>query len=112
MVQELTEQDVRAIAAYARIGLAEDEIAQMTLDLNAIITGLAPIAEFDLTGVEPTLHPVRGLTNIARSDEPTPGFSQAEALRNASRHKDGCFLVPAIARAREACFPETEEGER
>lgn len=96
MTQHLTEEDVRGIAEYARIGLSEDEVAPMTADLNAIIDTLAPLAEYDLTGVEPTFHPIGGLSNVMRDDVPTEGFSQAVALQNAPRQRDGCFVVPSI----------------
>ena len=48
MTQQLTERDVRDIATYARIGLTDEELAQMTVDLNSIIETLKPITEFDL----------------------------------------------------------------
>ena len=45
MAQHLTERDVRGIAEYARIGLDEVEVAQMTADLNPIIDRPKPITE-------------------------------------------------------------------
>lgn len=44
----LTEQDVRDIAEYARIGLTDDELSTMTVDLNNIIETLRPITEYEL----------------------------------------------------------------
>ena len=58
MTQHVTEHDVRDIAEYTRIGLTDEEVSQMTVDLNAIIDSLAPITEYDLEGVEPTFHPI------------------------------------------------------
>ncbi len=92
----LSQKDVRDIATYTRIGLSDDEVADMTLDLNNIIESLAPITEFDLDGVEPTFHPIAGLVNVMREDEPAPGFSQEEALANSSSTKDGTFVIPTI----------------
>ena len=57
MTQHLTERDVRDIATYARIGLTDDELVQMTTDLNSIIDTLKPITEFDLEGVDDSLVP-------------------------------------------------------
>ena len=54
MTQQLTERDVRDIATYARIGLTDEELAQMTVDLNSIIETLKPITEFDLESVDPS----------------------------------------------------------
>ena len=96
MTQYLTEHDVRGIAEYARIGLSSDEVAQMTTDLNAIIDSLAPITEYNLEGVQPTFHPIGGLSNVMREDVEEPSFTQEIALENAPKRQDGCFLVPSI----------------
>ena len=96
MERHVTERDVRRIAEYVRIRLADDEISQMTADLNAIIEGLRPITEYDLDGVEPTFHPIGGLTNVMRADAEHPGFTQEEALANAPKQEDGSFLIPRI----------------
>lgn len=96
MPQHVTEQDVRDIAVYTRIGLTDDEVVQMTVDLNGIIESLKPITEYDLEGVEPTFHPIGDLNNITRDDVEQEGFSQATALENAPKQQDGCFLIPSI----------------
>ena len=96
MAEYLTEDDVRGIAAYARIGLMEDEVAQMTVDLNSIIGTLDPILEHDLGDVEPTFYPVAGLTNVMREDVEEPSFTQEKALANAAKKQDGAFLIPSI----------------
>lgn len=96
MTQHLTEHDVRTIAEYARIGLPDDEVAQMATDLNAIIDSLKPITEYNLEGVEPTFHPIGGLSNVMREDVEEPSFSQETALKNAPKQQDGTFLIPSI----------------
>ncbi|BDE95853.1 Asp-tRNA(Asn)/Glu-tRNA(Gln) amidotransferase subunit GatC [Raoultibacter timonensis] len=96
MPQHVTEKDVRDIATYTRIGLTDDEVSQMTVDLNEIIESLAPITEYDLDGVEPTFHPIGALSNIMREDEELGSFSQETALENAPKQQDGCFLIPSI----------------
>lgn len=95
-MQHLTESDVRDIAEYTRIGMTEDEVTAMTVDLNNIIDSLAPITEYDLDGVEPTFHPIGGLVNVMRDDVEAPGFTQEVALSNAPRQQDGSFLIPSI----------------
>jgi aspartyl-tRNA(Asn)/glutamyl-tRNA(Gln) amidotransferase subunit C len=96
MTQYMTEQDVRAIATYTRIGLTDEELPQMTDDLNAIVDTLQPITDYDLDGVEPTFHPIGGLSNVMREDTIQPSFSQKQALANAPRQQDGSFLIPSI----------------
>ena len=96
MAQHVTERDVRDIAEYTRIHLNDDEISQMTVDLNNIIDSLAPITEYDLEGVIPTFHPIGSLSNVMREDVEKQSFTQEFALSNAPKQQDGCFLIPSI----------------
>ena len=96
MTQHLTEKDVRDIAEYTRIGLTDDEVSQMTVDLNAIIDNLTPITEYDLDGIEPTFHPIGDLSNVMREDVERESFTQEVALENAPKQQDGSFLIPSI----------------
>lgn len=96
MSERLTEQDVRDIATYAHIGLDDQGLARMTVDLNNIIATLEPITRFDLDGVEPTFHPIGGLHNVMREDVVEESFTQEQALANAPKQQDGSFLIPAI----------------
>jgi aspartyl-tRNA(Asn)/glutamyl-tRNA(Gln) amidotransferase subunit C len=107
MTQYVTEKDVRDIAEYARIGLADDELPQMTEDLNNIIESLKPITEYDLEGVKPTFHPIGSIfpTSCERIVE-VPGFTQEEALSNAPKQQDGYFLIPSILGGGEAVMAE------
>lgn len=96
MTQHLTEKDVRGIATYARIGLTDEEVTEMTVDLNNIIESLKPITEYDLEGVEPTFHPIGNLSNVMREDVEGESFTQEVALVNAPKQQDGSFLIPSI----------------
>ncbi len=96
MTQYVSEDDVRKIAEYARIGLTAEEVVEMTVDLNAIIESLKPITEYDLEGVTPTFHPIGDLSNVMREDVEQESFSQAVALENAPKQEEGCFLIPSI----------------
>ena len=96
MTQHVTEKDVRDIATYTRIALSDEELPQMTKDLNDIIDSLKPSTEYDLEGVEPTVHPIGSLSNVMREDVEAASFSQEEALSNAPKQQDGYFLIPAI----------------
>lgn len=96
MTQHLTEKDVRGIATYARIGLTDEEVTEMTVDINNIIESLKPITEYDLEGVEPTFHPIGNLSNVMREDVEGESFTQEVALENAPKQQDGSFLIPSI----------------
>ena len=96
MTQHVTEHDVRDIAEYTRIGLTDEEVSQMMVDLNAIIDSLAPITEYDLEGVEPTFHPIGDLSNVMGADVVAPGLSIEDALLDAPSARDRYFRVPSI----------------
>ena len=95
MTQYLTEREVRGIAEYARIGLTDEELSEMTVDLNNIIETLQPIKQLDLEGVEPTFHPIGSLSNVMREDVETESFTQQVALENACRKstRTGSFAI-------------------
>ena len=92
----LNENDVKKIAEYTRISLSDAENKSMTKDLNEIIDSLQIIRSYDLKGVEPTFHPIGGLSNIMREDVEQQGFSVEEALENAPARHDNCFEIPSI----------------
>lgn len=92
----LSEDDVRRIATYVRIGLTPEQLTQMTTDLNNIIDTLKPITEFDLEGVEPTFHPIGDLSNVMRDDVVRESFPRELALSNSDSTEDGMFRIPPI----------------
>ena len=76
--------------------LTEEELSEMTVDLNNIIETLQSIKQLDLKGVEPTFHPIGSLSNVMREDVETESFTQQVALENAPKQQDGSFLIPSI----------------
>jgi aspartyl-tRNA(Asn)/glutamyl-tRNA(Gln) amidotransferase subunit C len=53
------------------------------------------LRELDLEGVEAAAHAFP-VYDVLRPDEPRPGLTQAEALRNAPRTAHGLFIVPKV----------------
>lgn len=93
---QLSEKQVRAIAADARIALSDDQLAAMTVDLNQILDNIQAIKEFDLSEVEPTFHPIAGLNNVMRDDEAARGLNIEQVLGNAPDQLNRQFRVPPI----------------
>lgn len=91
----LTREEVQHVALLARIELDTQQIEVLQTELNTIFTHIDRIASLDLEGVEPTVRPV-SLTNVTREDEVRPGFTPADALKNAPQQQDNAFLVPRI----------------
>ncbi len=92
----LSEYDVRAIAEYARIGLDDEELREMTAYMNDAVAMLQPIVDFDPAGVEPTFHPIGDLSDVMRADEVRPGLELEPALENAHATEGRLFRVPSI----------------
>ena len=95
----LTPKEVREIAAYARIALADEELDEMVSYMNKAIDLLQSIRAYDLEGVPPTSHPIGGLSNVMRADEPNAhgrALSLEAALANAASSRERMFRVPSI----------------
>ena len=88
-------EEVREIAALARLRLDEEEIARMTHDLDAILGYVAALRELDTSGVEPMTHAVPFDCPL-RDDEIRAALPVEEALGNAPRREGTFFQVPRV----------------
>lgn len=84
---------VRHVARLARLRLEPDEQSRMQDELSVILDHVEAIQALDLTDVPPTTH-VQEVVNVLRQDEPRPGLTVEEALREAPAVLDGRFGVP------------------
>lgn len=88
-------EEVKQIAALARLALSEAEVSRLAQELDGILDYIATVQSVDTTGVEPLTHAV-GFGCPLRSDEVQPSLSNDEALANAPRRHDRFFEVPRI----------------
>jgi len=86
---------VRHVARLARLGLEPEEEERMQRELSGILEHIERIQSLDLEGVPPTTHVVQ-LANVLREDQPRPGLTREEALREAPAVLDDGFAVPRI----------------
>ena len=86
---------VRRIARLARIAVAEDEIAHLQDELNAMLTFVEQLSEVNVEGVEPMVS-VTPMTMKKRADAVTDGGDAAAILKNAPATQDNYFLVPKV----------------
>jgi aspartyl-tRNA(Asn)/glutamyl-tRNA(Gln) amidotransferase subunit C len=91
----LSRADVEHVAHLARLGLAEDELARLEVELNHILDQYAVLARLDTDAIPPTAQTIE-LENILREDVARPSLSQGEALANAPRQDGSHVVVPAI----------------
>ena len=89
----ITRDEVLHVARLARLELTEDEIERFTAQLSAILEAVAKVSELDLSGVEPTAHPL-DVVNVWAEDEPRPSLAVEEALANAPDPDGSFFRVP------------------
>jgi aspartyl-tRNA(Asn)/glutamyl-tRNA(Gln) amidotransferase subunit C len=89
----ITREQVIHVARLARLEIPEDELESMRAELGAILDAVGKVAELDLSGVEPTSHPL-DLVNALDEDEPRPSLDREAALANAPDAREGAFRVP------------------
>jgi aspartyl-tRNA(Asn)/glutamyl-tRNA(Gln) amidotransferase subunit C len=94
-MSRITPEEVRELATLARLALTEQEIARMTVDLDAILDYVDAMRELDTTGVEPMTHAVPFDCPL-RPDQTAPSLSIDDALANAPRREASFFQVPRI----------------
>jgi len=86
---------VRRIAHLARIAVAEDEVAHLQGELNAMLAFVEQLSEVDVSGVEP-MTSVTPMAMKKRVDAVTDGGIAEDIVRNAPQTADNCFLVPKV----------------
>jgi aspartyl-tRNA(Asn)/glutamyl-tRNA(Gln) amidotransferase subunit C len=87
--------DIHYVADLARIALTPEEEQQLGAQLNGILDYVEQLRAVDVSQVDPTSHAFP-LVNVMRADEPRPGLSHDDALRNAPQKANGLFMVPKI----------------
>ena len=91
----ITREDVLHVARLARLEIPEGEVDRVRDELGAILAAVGKVAELDLSGVEPTSHPL-AVVNVWGDDDPRPSLPREDALANAPDPVDGAFRVPAV----------------
>lgn len=79
----------------ARIQLSDDEVTQLTGQLDAIVDNIAKVSEVATPDVEPTSHPI-AMHNVFREDVVGQTLTTAQALQNAPDADGDRFRVTAI----------------
>ncbi|MCZ2342943.1 MAG: Asp-tRNA(Asn)/Glu-tRNA(Gln) amidotransferase subunit GatC [Bacteroidales bacterium] len=91
----LSPEQVRKVAALARLELSPDQLTVMAGQLNRILDFVDQLQQVDTTGVEPMAHPIP-VENVFREDAPRESLPTGEALANAPNRGGNFFAVPAV----------------
>ena len=95
MAAEITPEEVRYVAALARLDLTDEEVAHFSTQLSVVLDHIDAIRALDLHEVPPMAHAFE-LANVLRQDTPRPGVDRDEVLAQAPAAEDGRFRVPRI----------------
>jgi aspartyl-tRNA(Asn)/glutamyl-tRNA(Gln) amidotransferase subunit C len=91
----LTTEEVRHLAALARIGMTEDELELMRDQMSHILENFEVLERVDTDDVEPSGHAV-DLSTVMRGDEARPSAPREDILANAPRREDGFVRIKAV----------------
>jgi len=86
---------VRRVAHLARIAVAEDEVASLQGELNAILTFVEQLDQVDVEGIEP-MTSVTPMALKMRDDKVTDGGIADAVIANAPAHEHHFFIVPKV----------------
>lgn len=91
----VTCEDVRRVAALARLKFTEDELDAFAVEMNSILAFFSQLADADTKSVEPVFRVLRR-SNVFREDVVSGMLSRDEALANAPDRAGDSFRVPAV----------------
>lgn len=94
-VQGISLQEVRHVAALARLEVGEEELPRLAEEMGRILQHVARLRELDTSGVPPTSSAL-SVAGVTRDDEPRPTLAPGQALANAPLAAAGMFLVPRV----------------
>jgi aspartyl-tRNA(Asn)/glutamyl-tRNA(Gln) amidotransferase subunit C len=91
----ISKEEVAKVAQLARLDLSEQEVIEITGQLDRILGYIAKLNEIDTKDVVPTTHAL-AIHNVFRGDVVQPSLSQQEALANGPRQNGEAFVVPRV----------------
>ncbi len=91
----ITPKDVQYIANLSRIHLRDEEVTELTKNLEGILHYIAKLEKLDVSKVEPTSH-VMPMKNVFREDVVVPSLPQQDVMKMAIEHYQGSFKVPKV----------------
>jgi aspartyl-tRNA(Asn)/glutamyl-tRNA(Gln) amidotransferase subunit C len=67
---KIKKEEVKHIAKLARLGLSDKELENYQKELSKILEYIEKLKEIDVSGIEPTFHPLK-IKNVKREDSET-----------------------------------------
>ena len=92
---KVSTDQVRHIAALARLRFNHDEEEELAVQLTRILDYVEKLNELEVSELEPMSH-VLDLHNVVRPDEARPRISREEGLSNSPDADSTYFRVPKV----------------
>jgi aspartyl-tRNA(Asn)/glutamyl-tRNA(Gln) amidotransferase subunit C len=108
--QLLTPEEVRHVAMLARLGLSDEEVESMRVQLSHVLEHIAMLERVDVSAIPPTAQILTHL-NVARPDESRPSWPTDDLLATAPTAEDSFFRVPAVFDTEDRGAEPPESGE-
>ena len=93
--ERLSADEVRQIAALARISMNDEEVEIMRGQMVNILNNIDVLNNVDTADVEPTGHSV-DVRSVMREDEPTESLRRDDVLFNAPSSEDSFIRVRSV----------------
>lgn len=94
-IAKLSKENVDKVSSLAQLPISDKEKEGLANQLSKIIGYFEEIQEFHTSGVEPIFNVAESNT-VVREDKADTLSSQGEALKNASRKKNGFFVIDSL----------------
>lgn len=91
----IDKQTINKVADLARIAVGDNEVENLTADMNKILTFMEKLNELDTTGVQPLVY-MNEEENVWREDVVKQEISVEDGLKNSAKHNEHYFFVPKI----------------
>ncbi len=91
----LEKDEIKRIAALARLQLSENDLEKLSQDLTVVVDYFEQMTQVDTEGVEPRDQFIDS-ANVLREDVVIPSLPREAALANAPATDGEFFLVPKV----------------
>ncbi|MCL2149377.1 MAG: Asp-tRNA(Asn)/Glu-tRNA(Gln) amidotransferase subunit GatC [Dehalococcoidia bacterium] len=91
----LTREEVMHIAALAKLGMAEEDIACFQEQLSNILENFEVLKQVDTENIPPTAQ-ANALCDVMQDDTAQPSLSPEAVLANAPRREGDFFRIRAV----------------
>lgn len=91
----LTADEVRHVAMLARLGLTDEEVEKLRVQLLDLLGYIDMLKQVDTSAIPPTAQILAHL-NVMRPDESRPSWPVEDVLSNAPAQEDSFVRVPPV----------------